>query len=152
MAERQSAPGKPLTEVELELMNILWRLGGGSVNDVLAALPADRPLAYTSVSTILRILEQKGVLASEKVGRGHRYLPLLDKPTYEAFAVTDVVGKLFDGQPLALVRRLVDASQLSRKDLAALKALLDEKDGAAPARAAAGRTSSKRTSNKEGRR
>jgi predicted transcriptional regulator len=147
MAERRGAPGKPLTEVELELMNIVWRLGGGSVNDVLAALPAERPLAYTSVSTILRILEQKGVLASEKVGRGHRYLPLLDKPTYEAFAVTDVVGKLFDGQPLALVRRLVDASQLSRKDLAALKALLDEKEGAS-ARGAGARTSSK----KEGRR
>ena len=120
-------PGKALTEVELELMNILWRLGGGTVNDVLAALPGDRPLAYTSVSTILRILEQKGVLASEKVGRGHRYLPLMARTTYEAFAVTDVVGKVFDGQPLALVRRLVDATRLSRKDLTALKALLDEK-------------------------
>lgn len=135
MSERQGGPGKPLTEVELELMSILWRLGGGSVNDVLAALPPERPLAYTSVSTILRILEQKGVLTSEKVGRGHRYLPLLDKPTYEAFAVTEVVGKVFDGQPLALVRRLVDAARLSRKDLAALKALLDEKESAASGRA-----------------
>src|SRR5688572_544548 len=124
MTEHQGAPGKPLTEVELELMSIIWRLGGGSVNDVLAALPPERPLAYTSVSTILRILEQKGVLSSEKVGRGHRYMPLMNRASYEAFAVTDVVGRVFDGQPLALVRRLVDAARLSRKDLAALKALL----------------------------
>jgi predicted transcriptional regulator len=118
---------KPLTEVELELMNILWRLDGGTVNDVLGALPAERPLAYTSVSTILRILEQKGVLASEKVGRGHRYLPLVPKQDYEAFALEQVMGKVFDGQPVALVRRLVDGGQLSREDLAALQELLEER-------------------------
>lgn len=118
---------KPLTEVELELMNILWRLQGGTVNDVLGALPPERPLAYTSVSTILRILEQKGVLASEKVGRGHRYLPLVPKQDYEAFALEQVMGKVFDGQPVALVRRLVDGGQLSREDLAALQELLEER-------------------------
>ena len=127
---------KPLTEVELELMNILWRLGGATVNEVLTALPAERPLAYTSVSTILRILEQKGVVSAEKAGRGHRYLPLVEKRAYEAFAVNEVVGKVFDGQPLALVRRLVDATRLSRKDLAALRALLEEKQGAEPDAAA----------------
>jgi predicted transcriptional regulator len=152
MTARQDPPGKPLTEVELELMNILWRLGGGSVNDVLAALPPERPLAYTSVSTILRILEQKGVLASEKVGRGHRYLPLLDKPTYEAFAVTDVVGKLFDGQPLALVRRLVDATQLTRKDLAALKSWLDEQEGGKASEKAGAAGGGRSSGKKEGRR
>jgi len=121
---------KPLTEVELELMNILWRLDGGTVNDVLAALPPERPLAYTSVSTILRILEQKGVLGSEKVGRGHRYLPLVPKQDYEAFALEQVMGKVFDGQPVALVRRLVDGGQLSRADLAALQELLEERSKA----------------------
>jgi predicted transcriptional regulator len=127
-AARVSA--KPLTEVELELMNILWRLDGGTVNDVLAALPPERPLAYTSVSTILRILEQKGVLGSEKVGRGHRYLPLVPKQDYEAFALEQVMGKVFDGQPVALVRRLVDGGQLSRADLAALQELLEERSKA----------------------
>lgn len=124
------APAKSLTEVELELMSILWRLGGGTVNEVLSALPAERPLAYTSVSTILRILEQKGVLSAEKAGRGHRYVPRIEKSAYEAFALEEVVGKVFDGQPLALVRRLVDATRLSRRELAALRALLDEKAGA----------------------
>src|SRR5690348_8797807 len=112
---------KTLTEVELELMTILWELGGGTVNDVLAALPPTRPLAYTSVATILRILEQKWVLGAEKVGRGHRYVPLIPKDQYEAFALEQMVGKVFGGEPVALVRRLVDGAGLSRRELAALR-------------------------------
>jgi predicted transcriptional regulator len=109
-------------------MTILWRAAGGTVAEVLAALPRDRPLAYTSVSTILRILEQKGVVRSEKVGRGHRYIPTVDKGDYEGFALGQVVDKVFDGQPLSLLRRLVDTAGLTRHDIAALKALLDEKE------------------------
>ena len=121
-------PERLLTEGELELMTILWREGGATAGEVLAALPSERPLAYTSVSTILRILEQKGVVRSEKVGRGHRYLPTVAKGDYEAFALGQVVSKVFGGQPLSLVRRLVDTAGLSRKDLAALRDLLDERE------------------------
>jgi predicted transcriptional regulator len=127
-ASKSRRPARPLTEVELELMSILWREGGGTVADVQAALPRDRKLAYTSVSTVLRILEQKQVVASEKVGRGHRYVPRIAKQVYEAFALEQVVGKVFDGEPLALVRRLVDTKGLTRKDIAALRALLDEQE------------------------
>ena len=108
-------------------MTILWRLEGATVNEVLAALPPDRPLAYTSVSTILRILEQKGVVTSEKIGRGHRYLPAVAKGDYENFAIVQMVDTVFDGQPLSLVRRLFDGVGLTRKDLASLRALLDDK-------------------------
>jgi predicted transcriptional regulator len=120
-----SKPQRLLTEVELELMTLLWERGGGTVSEVQAALPPERPLAYTSVSTILRILEQKGVLESEKVGRGHRYLPTVAKGDYEAFALGEVVGKVFGGEPVALVRRLVETAGLTRKDLASLRALID---------------------------
>jgi predicted transcriptional regulator len=125
---KSTRPARLLTESELELMTILWRQQGGTVADVLAALPPDRTLAYTSVSTILRILEQKGVLTTEKVGRGHRYIPSVAKGDYEAFALDQVVDKVFDGQPLSLVRRLVDTAGLTRKDLASLKALLDDRE------------------------
>ena len=125
---KPTRPARLLTESELELMTILWRQRGGTVADVLAALPPERTLAYTSVSTILRILEQKGVLTTEKVGRGHRYIPSVAKGDYESFALDQVVDKVFDGQPLSLVRRLVDTAGLTRKDLASLKALLDDKE------------------------
>ncbi len=113
-----------LTEVELELMTILWRLGRGTVNDVLAELPPERRLAYTSVSTVLRILERKGLLRPEKAGRGHVYVPTLAKPSYERHALEHVIGKLFDGAPVALVRRLVESESLSEGEIAEIRALL----------------------------
>src|SRR5262245_11037565 len=92
-----------LTHVELALMTVLWRLGSGTVGDVMEELPRERRLAYTSVSTILRILEKKGVLESRKKGRGHVYLPRIGKAEYEAWSVRDLVARLFDGAPAALV-------------------------------------------------
>lgn len=116
---------KLLTEAELELMTILWRLQEGSVADVIEELPRGRNLAYTSVSTILRILEQKGVLKTRKEGRGHIYIPKLSKSEYEAKTVKHVVERVFDGTPVALVRQLLDSGQLNSHDLVELKKLLD---------------------------
>lgn len=127
-ASRRSPP-KParlLTEFELEVMTVLWRLGEATVAEVLAELPR-QPMAYTSVSTMVRILEQKGFVRSRKEGRQHVYSPLLPKQEYETVALRHVIGKLFDGAPLNLVRRLVAAEELSAEDVAELKALLKEK-------------------------
>jgi predicted transcriptional regulator len=125
---RPRNPERLLTEVELELMNIVWALGGGTVSDVQARLPAERPLAYTSVATMLRILEQKGVLQSRKEGRGHFYQPLVERAAYQAFTLEQMVDKVFGGDSLALARRLIDGGVLSRKDLASLKALLGKEE------------------------
>ena len=118
---------KFLNEAELELKSILWKLGEGSVNDVLAHLPAGRDLAYTSVSTILRILEQRGAVSSRKEGRGHIYLPALAKEQYETTTLHHVVSKVFDGAPTTLVRRLLEANDLTQDELKSIRALLNEK-------------------------
>lgn len=118
---------KLLTEVELELMGILWRLGEGSVGEVLAQLPADRKLAYTSVSTMLRILEQKEVLKTRKEGRGHIYIPRLTKEAYEATSLSHLVDKVFDGTPTSLVRRLLESESVSEAELKSIRALLNQK-------------------------
>lgn len=115
---------KPLTDVELELMTILWRLSEGSVSDVINELPKSRDLAYTSVSTILRILEQKKVLAARKEGRGHVYVPLLKKSDYETKAVRHVVDRVFEGAPAALVRQLLASVELNDDELRELKELI----------------------------
>jgi predicted transcriptional regulator len=107
-------------------MTVLWRLGEGTVAAVQAGLPR-QPIAYTSVSTIVRILEQKGYVRSRKEGRLHVYAPVVPKQQYETVALRHVIGKLFDGAPLNLVRRLVAAEDLSPEDLAELKALLEER-------------------------
>jgi predicted transcriptional regulator len=121
--------GKLLTETELELMSILWKLEEGSVNEVIEQLPKERDLAYTSVSTILRILEQKGILKTRKEGRGHVYIPQLKKNDYEAKAVRHVVERVFNGTPVALVRQLLGAVKLDENELKELKALIDQIGG-----------------------
>lgn len=122
----KTAEGKLLTETELELMTILWKLEEGSVSDVMERLPEERDLAYTSVSTILRILEQKGIVKTRKEGRGHIYTPQLKKTEYEAKTVRHVVERVFDGTPVALVRQLLDTVKLNEADLVELKKLIDE--------------------------
>ena len=123
----QNEESKPLTPVELELMHIVWRKGEVSVADVLEALPPERKLAYTSVSTVLRILEQKGVVRSRKVGRGHVYSALLPREAYEVQSVRHLVETVFDGTPSALVERLVEAVPLSPEEVEQLRALLSKK-------------------------
>jgi predicted transcriptional regulator len=117
-----------LTEAELELMSILWSRGASTVHDVQKALPPTRPLAYTSVSTVLRILEQKGVVRAEARGpKAHAYIPVLSKADYERSAVQRLVSTVFDNAPAALVARLLDAGEVSDGELARIKALLDER-------------------------
>jgi len=115
---------KMLTDVELELMTVLWKLGEGSVTDVISQLPKERELAYTSVSTMLRILEQKKVLTARKEGRGHIYVPELKKAAYESKAVRHVMDKVFEGTPVALVKQLLSTVHLDQSELAELKALI----------------------------
>jgi predicted transcriptional regulator len=121
--------GKLLTETELELMTILWKLDEGSVSDVMERLAKERNLAYTSVSTILRILEQKGILKTRKEGRGHIYTPQIMKSEYEAKTVKHVVDRVFDGTPVALVRQLLDTVKLNEDDLEELRKLIDQAGG-----------------------
>ena len=120
---------RPLTPVELELMQLVWRLGEVSVADVLAALPPERALAYTSVSTVLRILEQKGVVHSRKQGRGHLYSAVLPREAYEAQSVRHLVDTLFEGTPSALVARLVEAVPLAPEEVEQIRKLLKAKGG-----------------------
>ena len=114
---KKTAIEKRLTDVELELMGLLWQLGEGTVSDVQAALPPSRPLAYTSVSTMLRILESKGVVTT----------PAIQKSEYEAHAVKDVIDRVFEGMPLALVRQLLENVKLSDEDVTELRGLIARK-------------------------
>jgi predicted transcriptional regulator len=115
---------KRLTNVELELMSILWKLGEASVAQVIAGLPPERVLAYTSVSTILRILEGKGFLAARREGRGHLYKPQISRSAYEARAVKDVVNRVFQGVPVAMVRQLLENVDMSDDDVRELRKLV----------------------------
>ncbi|MEP1934322.1 MAG: BlaI/MecI/CopY family transcriptional regulator [Roseibium sp.] len=116
-----------LTEVELEFMTKLWKIGEGSVRDILACLSPERKLAYTSCATIMRILDDKGFVDSRKEGKTFIYSPKLTKDTYQSRSLRNLSDKLFDGTPASLVARLVDEYELSENDLDELRALLDRR-------------------------
>ncbi len=123
----KNKPEKLLTEVELELMNMIWELGTCTVKEVLSALPENRDLAYTSVATIMKILEQKGALKSEKQERAHTYSPLLSRADYEAMSLRHLTANVFRGDPTSIVMRLLDDSDLSNQDMSAIRAILEKR-------------------------
>jgi predicted transcriptional regulator len=119
---------KLLTDTELELMLILWERREATIHDVLQALPPSRAMAYTSASTIIRIMEKKGFVSSRKQGKAHFYSPTLSKTDYEARTLGHVMGRLFNNAPASLVARLIDHHKFSAEEIKELKRLLTKKE------------------------
>jgi len=111
-------------ERELDVMAVLWETGSATVAEVRDKLPAD--LAYTTVLTILRNLEAKGVVRHEGEGKAHRYFPLVARKTAGRSAVARLIDKMFGGDPSMLVSHLVSDQRLSAAELRKLHAALGE--------------------------
>jgi BlaI family transcriptional regulator, penicillinase repressor len=117
-----------LGDRELDVMGILWELGSGTVAEVRERLPAD--LAYTTVLTILRNLEEKGFVSHDAEGRAHRYFPRVARQAARKTALARLVDKLFHGSPDLLLAQLVADRDLTAADLRRLrKQLDDEREG-----------------------
>jgi predicted transcriptional regulator len=128
MPKRPKKISKALTPTELEMMNVIWRMGSCTVNQVVESLRPQRELAYTSVSTIVRILEQKGFVTSQREGRGHVYSAAVSKQEYQSQTLNRVVSNVFDGAPSLLVQRLLDSETLRDDELAKIKAMLRQRE------------------------
>lgn len=85
---------KELTKAEEQLMQILWRIEKGFVKEIMEYLPEPKP-AYNTVSTIIRIMEQKGFVGYEAFGKSHRYYPLISKKDYTGFCMRGMVKNYF---------------------------------------------------------
>ena len=119
-----------LSDRELDVMAVLWARGSGTVAEVREALPD--PLAYTTVLTVLRTLEEKEFVGHEEEGKAHRYLPLIARERAGRSALTRMVEKLFAGSPELLLTQLVSDRKLSPQDIRKLRKILDQrlKEGA----------------------
>lgn len=118
---------RQLTEVELELMQHIWRLGECTIRDVFEALPKDRDLAYTTVATMIKILEQKGAVSCQKKDRAITVKARVQKAEYEASSLKHLSENVFQGSATSMVTRLLDDGDLSMEELRALRKLLDER-------------------------
>jgi predicted transcriptional regulator len=113
------------TDRELDVMGVLWERGPATVAEVQASL-ADE-LAYTTVLTVLRTLEEKGHVAHEEAGRAYRYYALVDREAAGQSALRRLVRKVFRGSPELLLTQLVSDRKLGAEQLARLRRLLDER-------------------------
>ena len=122
---------RELTKAEEELMRVLWQLQKGFVKDVLAELPASgeppaKP-AYNTVSTIIRILEKKGLVGYRAYGKTHEYYPLITEEQYRRFQTEQLMTNYFDGSLKKLVSFFVKDKDISLTEADEIIKLLNQK-------------------------
>ena len=120
MPPKQSAT---LTEAELRIMEVLWRKGASTVQQVVDGLPST--LAYNSVLTIIRILEKKGYVKHEKDKRAHVYTPQVDRKDASRFEVRHLVKRFFGNSDELLVLNILEEKSIDPEELARLRQLLE---------------------------
>lgn len=115
-----------LTEAELRLMKILWRRGESAVNDLVAAIPDAEPLAYNSVLTTIRILEQKGYVKHRQEGRAFIYSAVIAEQDASRSEVKHVLSRFFGNSRERLLLTLLGDGDITRDELERLKAAIRE--------------------------
>jgi len=127
--ERKSRP-RPLTPLELEIMQVLWDSGPATVQLVQEKLPDAPKLAYTTVQTMLNVLHRKGKVKRALKGRAYEYAPLFSREMAVRTTLRDVITRFFGGSAESLVMSLVESRDLKPEKLAALKRLVEQSAGA----------------------
>jgi predicted transcriptional regulator len=117
-------PEKPLTPLELEIMNVLWDRGPSTVAEVQPQLAGD--LAYTTVMTMLNVLLRKKKVKRVQEGRAFRYRPIVSRQRATGSAVEDLVQRMFGGSAEALLMTLVETKNIDSKDLVRLSRIVAE--------------------------
>lgn len=120
---------KELTKAEEQIMQVLWSLEGAFVKDIIEELPplksGSKP-AYNTVSTIVRILADKGFVGHEAHGRTHKYFPLISKEEYSNYFLNSFMGKYFGGSIRKMVSFFVEQNQVDLNDIEELSKYLKD--------------------------
>jgi len=116
---------KELTKVELQLMNVLWDMGQGFVNDILLEMPDPKP-AYNTVSTFMRILVTKGFVAYESTGKSHCYYPLITREAYMESFMTGVKDTFFSGSFQSMISFFARKEKLSKGEIESIMKILED--------------------------
>ncbi len=118
---------KQLTRLELEMMQILWKIDRGFLSEIIENIPEPRP-AYTTVSSMMRILVEKGFANYETFGKSFRYYPIISKEEYANFFLKGAKTSFFDGSAISLLSFFVKKERLSDKEREELIAIINDKE------------------------
>ncbi len=116
---------KELTRAEEQVMQLLWRIGKGHVNDLLGHFPEPKP-AYNTVSTIIRILEKKEFVGHEAIGKSHRYFPKVSKRDYARFTMKQMLNGYFSNSYKQMVSFFARENNLSIKEMEEIRLLMEQ--------------------------
>jgi predicted transcriptional regulator len=117
-----------LTEAELRIMNVLWEMGSGTVQQVLDSITQTPTLAYNSVLTTIRVLERKGYLGHLKDGRAHVYTPLVGQQEAKRSEIRHLVSRFFKNSQEQLVLNLLEDQGIEQEEVDRLREMLVQKD------------------------
>ena len=118
---RRAAPPDRLTPLESQIMHCVWSLGEATSRQVKEQLDPDRPLAYTTVQTMMALLRDKGFLASRRRGRADVYRPLVDRERVGRDRLREVMELFFSGSASALVSHLVNLDDITDEEIETLR-------------------------------
>jgi BlaI family transcriptional regulator, penicillinase repressor len=122
MARKKSVA---LTDAEADVMAVLWRLRRASVGDVVAGIKKTRAVTYSTVQTMLRILETKGYVTHHKVARAFVYEPVIDERQARRRALRHLVRRLFEGSPSLLVLNVLEDEEIDPAEREQLRKLIE---------------------------
>lgn len=118
-------PSAALTDAEAEVMAVLWRIHPASVSDIVTGVNERRAVTYSTIQTILRILETKGYVTHDKVARAFIYTPVVDERQARLRALRHLVRRLFDGSPSLLVLNVLEDEELDAAEREQLRKLIE---------------------------
>jgi predicted transcriptional regulator len=118
-------PSAALTDAEAAVMAVVWRLRRASVGDVVAAMNETRTVTYSTIQTILRILETKGYVTHAKVARAFIYRPVVDERQARRRALRHLVNRLFEGSPSLLVMNVLEDEDIDPAEREQLRKLIE---------------------------
>jgi len=116
-----------LTKREEEIMQILWKIKRGVVNDVISEMEEPKP-PYSTISSIVRILEKKEFIGYKAYGKTYEYFPLISKAAYKAFMFKQMIKNYFEGSYENVVSFIADEKGLSERDIQDIKDIIDKKE------------------------
>lgn len=119
-----------LSALQLGVMRPLWDAGQATAAEVVQAMRAERPLAHTTVATLLARLEKRGVVVAEREGRQVVYRPLVSESQVRQSMVSGLLTNLFEGRASDLLSHLIKRDEIDADDLARIRRLLDAPKGA----------------------
>ncbi len=116
-----------LTRQELQIMKVVWEMGAATVKEVCDVMSQVRAVAYTTILTLMGILEEKGALVHTRSGRAFLYSPLLSRQQATRNQVRDVVSRFFDGSPEKLIEDILENEILDPAQLGTVRSLLESR-------------------------